>query len=203
MSSPHSWNPRDVQFPQTSRRVQEEFALRSIASVTTQGDTNNTYDEDLHDERDTLLDIGIMSQRMISSVRVFAAPTTEEFKQSLQHGESNPCPIESKKSNMSNKSKLSKIDRNYERTPTILSKNDRNYERTLELTNQDYETSNTGLEQNRSGLIAQLTFQSTDQHSTVDAATLGDRWCISVAQAALTIESNHSEIFKICTATFG
>ena len=35
MMSPHPWNPSKFQFPKTSRRVEEELTMRSIASVTT------------------------------------------------------------------------------------------------------------------------------------------------------------------------
>ena len=35
MASSHPWNPREVQFPKTSRHVEEELTMRSIASATT------------------------------------------------------------------------------------------------------------------------------------------------------------------------
>ena len=33
MTSPHPWNPRDIQFPKTSRRMEEELTIRSIFIV--------------------------------------------------------------------------------------------------------------------------------------------------------------------------
>ena len=77
MSSPHPWNPRDVQFPKTSRRVQEDFAMRSIAHVqVVHGDPTDTYNEEGNDD-DFVYDIGNITHRILSSVKVFEAPTVE------------------------------------------------------------------------------------------------------------------------------
>ena len=143
MSSPHPWNPRDVKFPKTSRRVQEEMELRSVAissvSTASQFDTDEPSDDDR-----TLLDIGDMSSRMISSVRVLEAPTSEQVR-------------------------LSKMKR-------------------MEVSDHDFAGISAKTDDGDE-LFAPLTFQSSQRHSTVDAATLSDRWCISVAQAALTLKA--------------
>ena len=86
MSSPHPWNPHDIQFPKTSRRVQEELAMRSIASVSSVQE-DNLHDighkhglEEDDDYDNCIFDIGTMASRMISSVRVNATPTTEQVR---------------------------------------------------------------------------------------------------------------------------
>jgi len=76
MSSQHEWNPVDVKFPKTSRQSEEEMSFRSIASV--RGDEFHVEDE--FDMDDCLLNVGQISQRMLSSVKVHETPTVDQAK---------------------------------------------------------------------------------------------------------------------------
>ena len=64
-------------FPKTSRRVQEDFSMRSIADIqVVHGDSTDIHNEENPGE-DFVYDIGNITQRIISSVKVFEAPTIE------------------------------------------------------------------------------------------------------------------------------
>ena len=80
MTSPHTWNPSEVQFPKNSRRVEEELTLRSIASVTTDHGISTMKIDDVLDIEDCLYSIGQLSHRMLSGVRVLESPTVEEVR---------------------------------------------------------------------------------------------------------------------------
>ena len=138
MSSPHPWNPRDVQFPKTSRRVQEDFAMRLIADVqVVHGDSTDIHNEE-NPEEDLVYDIGNITHRIISSVKVFEAPTIEHSRNS-------------------------------------------------DLRRHEAE---------QEELVAPKTFASKQRHSTVDAATLAERWGISMAQAALTLKATTQKYMR-------
>ena len=80
MSSPHPWNPRDVQFPNTPRRVQEDFAMRSISLVhIAPGELIATCEQESNYE-DCVYDIGNIIHRIVSSVKVFESPTVEHVR---------------------------------------------------------------------------------------------------------------------------
>ena len=80
MTSPHPWNPRNVQFSKTSQLVEEELTMHSIALVTTDhGMSTMKIDDVLHIE-DCLYSIGQLSHRMLSGVCVLEAPTVEKVR---------------------------------------------------------------------------------------------------------------------------
>ena len=82
MSSPHPWNPRNIQFPKTSRRVQEELAMHSIASASAVpgGSLVVIHDDEGADNDYCVYDIGNITRHMISSLRVQEAPTIEHVR---------------------------------------------------------------------------------------------------------------------------
>ena len=66
----------------TSRRVQDDFAIRSIADVQVfHGDSTDIHNEENPGE-DLVYDIGNIIHRIISSVKVFEAPTIEHSRNS-------------------------------------------------------------------------------------------------------------------------
>ena len=73
MTSPHPWNPSEVQFPKTSRRVQEELKMRSIESATTDHGISKMNFDDLLDREDYLYSIRQLSHRMFQ-VFVYQKP---------------------------------------------------------------------------------------------------------------------------------
>ena len=75
MTSPHTWNPSKFQFPNTSRRVEEELKMRSIALATTDHGMSTIKIDDLLDREDCLYSIGRLSHIMLSGVRVLEAST--------------------------------------------------------------------------------------------------------------------------------
>ena len=74
------WNPSKVKFPKTSRRVEEELTMRSIASATTDHEMSTIKIDDLLDREDCLYSTGQLSHRMLSCVRVLEAPTVEQVR---------------------------------------------------------------------------------------------------------------------------
>ena len=80
MTSAHPWNPSEVQFPKTSRRVEEELTMRSIASATTDHRMSTIKIDDFLDREVCLYSIGQLSHRMLSGVRVLEAPTVEQVR---------------------------------------------------------------------------------------------------------------------------
>ena len=58
MMSPHPWNPSEVQFPNTSRRVEEELTMHLIASATTDHGMSTIKIDDLLDGEDCVYSIG-------------------------------------------------------------------------------------------------------------------------------------------------
>ena len=83
MTSPHPWNPSKAQFPKTSRRVEEELTMRSIALVTTDHGMSTMKIDDVLDIEDCLYSIGQLYHRIISGVRVLEAPTVEQVRISV------------------------------------------------------------------------------------------------------------------------
>ena len=77
MTSPHPWNSSEVQSPNTSRRVEEELTMRSIASATTDYGMSTIKIDDFLDIEDCVYSIGQLSNRMLSGVRILEAPTVE------------------------------------------------------------------------------------------------------------------------------
>ena len=80
MTSTHPWNPSEVQFPNTSRRVEEELTMRSIASSTTDHGMSTIKIDDFLDREDCLYSTGKLSHRMLSGVRVLEAPIVQEVQ---------------------------------------------------------------------------------------------------------------------------
>ena len=75
MTPPHPWNPSKTQFPDTSRRVEEELAMRLIESSTAYHGISTMESDDLLKGEDFLYSIGQLSHRTISGVCVLGAPT--------------------------------------------------------------------------------------------------------------------------------
>ena len=85
LSSEYEWDPQNVRFPKASRTVEEEVS-RTIGSVRTEGDDNNSYEgNDGNDPTKLpLLNLGDMSQRMIASVKVNPRRTVAEVRNDIQ-----------------------------------------------------------------------------------------------------------------------
>jgi hypothetical protein len=70
LSSEYAWDPQNVQFPKSTRTVEEEIS-RTIGSVT--AESYRDYEEKESSDA-MLLDIGIMSKRIISSAKTRQVP---------------------------------------------------------------------------------------------------------------------------------
>ncbi len=81
LSSDHEWDPQNVRFPEASRAVEEEIS-RSIGSVMTQSeripeeDANFSSDY-IDSQEDRMLDIGVLSKRLIASAKVIGRQVSQ------------------------------------------------------------------------------------------------------------------------------
>ena len=80
MTSPYPWNPSEVHFPKTPRRVEEELTMRSIASATTDHGMSTIKINDLLDREDCIYSIEQLSHRMLSGVCVLKDPTVKQVR---------------------------------------------------------------------------------------------------------------------------
>jgi hypothetical protein len=72
MLSPHPWDPRSVQFPQPSQSTKEEFEMRrKVAALAAE----KTMTEWCNDDSASLFDLGQITNRLISSIRIKEGPT--------------------------------------------------------------------------------------------------------------------------------
>ena len=85
LSSPREWNPQEVRFPKPSQTAREEFELRNTSAVRLIDD--NWPSNFVEDNANCNFDIGHVTHRMISSVRI------PDVKEHIQRAEEKPMPV--------------------------------------------------------------------------------------------------------------